>query len=50
MSTYTVTVVDRHHRRHSYPMIATGWYECWKDAANRFGIACLVMVKPWKPT
>lgn len=46
MSAYIVTVIDRHRKRHRYPVIARCWYDALKTAANEYGIACLVMVKP----
>jgi type II secretory pathway component PulL len=46
MKAYTVTVIDRHRKRHRYVAIAKCWHAAWLQAANEFGIAALVMVKP----
>jgi hypothetical protein len=49
MNTYTVTVIDRQRRRHRFTAIARCWFDAWRTAANEYGIACLVTVKPWRP-
>lgn len=46
MKPYTVTVIDRRHKRTRYVAIARCWYDAWLAAANEYGLACLVMVKP----
>ena len=45
MRPYKVTVV-KHGKRHSYNAIAESWYEAWVAAAEEFGIAALVTVRP----
>jgi type II secretory pathway component PulL len=49
MSAYHVTVIDRQRRRHRYVAIAKCWYDAWLAAANEYGLAALVMVKPARP-
>jgi type II secretory pathway component PulL len=46
MKTYTVTVIDRHRKRHRFVAIARCWHDAWLTAANEYGLAALVMVKP----
>lgn len=46
MKTYTVTVIDRRRKRTRYIAIARCWYDAWLTAANEYGLAALVMVKP----
>lgn len=46
MSAYIVTIVDGQRRRHRYTAIAHNWFEAWKSAADVFGIARLIMVRP----
>lgn len=49
MNSYIVTVIDRNHKRHRFNALARCWYDAWLTAANEYGLACLVMVKPWRP-
>ena len=49
MSAYNVTVIDSHRKRHHYVVIAKCWHEAWLTAANEYGLAALVMVKPLRP-
>jgi type II secretory pathway component PulL len=46
MHPYKITVIDRRRKRHSYVALAACWLEAWRNAANEFGIAALVVVKP----
>jgi hypothetical protein len=46
MHPYTITVIDRQRKRHRYTAIARCWFDAWKQAANQYGLAALVMVKP----
>ena len=49
MKIYQVTTIDRAHQRHSKLCLARSWYQAWRHAADRHGLAVLVMVKPCKP-
>lgn len=48
MSIYTVITIDRQRKRHNYTAIARNWYEAWLEASNLYGIARLIMAKPFK--
>lgn len=50
MNIFTVVVIDRNHKRHRFVALARCWYDAWKNAANEYGIACLIMVKPLRPS
>ena len=46
MTLYNITVIDRRRKRHHYLANARCWFDAWREAANTYGIACLVMVRP----
>lgn len=46
MHPYHVTVIDRQRKRHRHVAIARCWFDAWLQAANQYGLAALVMVKP----
>jgi len=46
MNTYRITIIDRHRKRHQHTAIAKCWHEAWLQAANEYGLAALVLVKP----
>lgn len=48
MTPFTVVVIDRNRKRHRFVALARCWYDAWKTATSEYGIAALVMVKPWK--
>lgn len=48
MNIYTVTTIDQQRKRHRYTAIARNWFEAWREASELYGIARLVMVKPWR--
>lgn len=47
MNTYTAIYRDRHHRRRQ-TILADSWFAAWKIAANIYGLAILISVRPSK--
>ena len=45
MKAFHVTVIDRARNRTRYTAIARCWHEVWTQAADRFGVAALVVVR-----
>jgi hypothetical protein len=45
---YIVTVRTNTGKRYSVCVIAGCWFEAWSKAANEYGLASLVVVKPAK--